>query len=295
MCDRLGASDLRGWQRAKSLLMSIDTASNVHTTPGSFFLNLKTISFGIWDDGRWSVYRDKEKFGSGRRHYLWDDGEFLVREGESWDQYRADYDGQERALRSSYPIIYLQVVLARLLSMVASAQVRICHHVGDPSKKGTDLLTLRIIHTKDENGLLPMIPPLLGPTRVYIPVVPLNGDFLLESKMTKSLDRIIQDYGCWMEGIALKVGPSLGGKGTAECEEGPERISLVLCLVPVKLGDEEQLQVAQRIRTALEDYQKAEAKNQEYAKACLGKITILVGDEVPACPCCGMTSVVAYR
>jgi hypothetical protein len=62
-----------------------------------------------------------------------------------------------------------------------------------------------------------------------------------------------------------------------------------ICIIPETEGDVGQLQLARQVKDALDDFEKFSLKRSEgRSKGYLGKFTILVGDEVPACPCCGL-------
>lgn len=64
------------------------------------------------------------------------------------------------------------------------------------------------------------------------------------------------------------------------------RKDLEICLVPEVDGDERQLKMAREVRDALELYERT--SQQKYGtKGYLGKLKIVVGDDIPACACCG--------
>jgi len=51
-------------------------------------------------------------------------------------------------------------------------------------------------------------------------------------------------------------------------------------------GDSEELQIARDVRDALATYEEASQK-RDGTQGYLGRLKIFVGDDVPACPCCG--------
>jgi hypothetical protein len=62
--DRLGRMDLDGWELAEKVVSRFGSV----TDSGShiLFTDLKNISFGVWDDGRWTVYEEREAQCRGR-------------------------------------------------------------------------------------------------------------------------------------------------------------------------------------------------------------------------------------
>jgi hypothetical protein len=289
MVDRLGKSDLESWKLANVLSKSITAGSDTRPLPAILFKNLKALSFGIWDDGRWLVYKDREEVY--RRFDLKDirvfENGWLVRKrrDQSWGQYKAGRDDQGRQLKDVFPVNHLRLVLARILSVGPIPQA-ICHHIGagvnDPYDEVFQLRikppTLRIVHAK--NGVQLKLPFLDGPTRVYIPIDTSNGSFF-ESNVAWSMKNLRYEFRHCLQSTAPQVRDS--SKRATKRAERLERSILELCLVPVKSGDKEQLQKAQLIKAALE------GDHGNKAKTFIEKVRFLIGDEVPACPCCGMT------
>ena len=68
----------------------------------------------------------------------------------------------------------------------------------------------------------------------------------------------------------------------------PSRIppSLEICIAPETPGDEGQLQLALDIQEALRTYEEA-SQAKDGTNGYQGTIKIIVGDDIPACPCCG--------
>ena len=65
--------------------------------------------------------------------------------------------------------------------------------------------------------------------------------------------------------------------------------SLELCLVS-RDGDYLLLDLAVKVKHALEKYREDMLRRQENDRIRQGVVRILVGEEIPVCPCCGTTS-----
>ena len=74
--------------------------------------------------------------------------------------------------------------------------------------------------------------------------------------------------------------------GSGKRESALKNVNLEICLVPHKEGNAEQLQLAMDIKNALDKFHKA-AKKVDGTDGHLGVLKILVGDDIPPCPCCG--------
>jgi hypothetical protein len=71
-------------------------------------------------------------------------------------------------------------------------------------------------------------------------------------------------------------------------QQGPSRIppSLEICISPETPGDERQLQLALDIQEALRTYEEA-SQAKDGTNGYQGTIKIIVGEDIPPCPCCG--------
>jgi hypothetical protein len=61
-----------------------------------------------------------------------------------------------------------------------------------------------------------------------------------------------------------------------------------ICLVTSPDAPEDELQLARDVKSAVDDYHDTAAESEDMVKGYRGEIKIFTGDEVPACPCCGM-------
>ena len=75
----------------------------------------------------------------------------------------------------------------------------------------------------------------------------------------------------------IKVSSSLA-KDTIECLE--------ICIIPEIDGDEEHVRLAQEIGEAIERFQES-AEGLKRMKGLSYTFKCFVGDDIPACPCCG--------
>ena len=76
--------------------------------------------------------------------------------------------------------------------------------------------------------------------------------------------------------------------GSVKRESALQKVDLEICLVPHKGGDTgHHLQLAMDIKEALDNFHKA-AKEVDGTDGHWGVLKILVGDDIPACPCCGL-------
>ena len=139
--DRLGMADLEGWLLATQILRATPAAR-------AMFDQLEAVSFGNWDDGRWS-------------HYLKKAGRYVP---EIHDE-------------DEIPSRYLDRVLAHFVLRVQTAKsLHVCSH----TQLSIDLLLdwrpgrnttacgLQVIHARSYS--FHAIPP--GPTRVYVSPYP---------------------------------------------------------------------------------------------------------------------------
>lgn len=65
-----------------------------------------------------------------------------------------------------------------------------------------------------------------------------------------------------------------------------QKVNLEICLSPEVEGDSGQLELARDIKEALEKYEKA-SQEADGNRGHMGKLKIIVGDDIPPCPCCG--------
>lgn len=62
--------------------------------------------------------------------------------------------------------------------------------------------------------------------------------------------------------------------------------SVEICLVS-KDGDDQGLHLAVKVKAALEEFHEEVVKRKGKERLWKGKVKILVGDDIPVCPCCG--------
>jgi hypothetical protein len=152
---------------------------------------------------------------------------------------------------------------------------------------------LSIIHQK---RLEPMHSYPLGPTRIYTTTKyldKLGGHRYLEllvlllcfDRQNKPFFRSRTPFR--ETEVASGSAPSWSSiHGSGRREAALQKVNLEICLVPYKEGDAGHLQLAMDIKDALDKFHKA-AKEMDGTDGHWGVLKILVGDDIPPCPCCG--------
>lgn len=74
--------------------------------------------------------------------------------------------------------------------------------------------------------------------------------------------------------------------GSGKRESALQKVYLEICLMPHNAGDARELQLAVDIKKALDQFHNAFEK-VDGTDGHWGGLKILVGDDIPACPCCG--------
>jgi hypothetical protein len=127
----------------------------------------------------------------------------------------------------------------------------------------------------------------LGPTRIYTTTKHLDNTDLLV--LSLCFDRQKKPFFQSRTPIrnsdsATDSAPSWASFfGSGRRESALQKVNLEICLVPYKEG---HVQLASDIKDALDKFHKA-AKKVDGTDGHWGVLKILVGDDVPPCPCCG--------
>jgi len=227
----------------------------LRATPSArtMFNRLETLSFGTWDDGRWQYYGGRQSPSSHQDNNV-------------------------------DPLEYLERMLADFIRRVRTASsIQVCSNTQSQIDLRLDrgpctrTITsgLRVTHGSRSDTLYTTD---IGPTRIYVRPTP-----------RRTLDSNFHDAALarWLYQNMYYIG-SLNDR-----EATPDTI-LELCLT-TSLDEEiystssceNELELARRTKEALELYCQDLVDREEWAKRALGKIRIYVGDEIPACPCCG--------
>lgn len=269
--DRLGKADFAGWILARSLLDEINSQSLQASRPS--LRNIKSFSIGAWQDPRWALYADRL------------------------------YDGLVD------PIVYYREILVDLLRLMQSSKpVAVCTgtwaNVGNLWKDHEPHISafpsLRVFHPKrDQEDFKYTWLHHPGPSRVFLYSYQWNtgvrhNDNHFKPSTDDSHD-VFEVYRKYMQYVFDKSVKSQTEDGHCIINNAIlDDMSLEICIVPeiFDVGDVPNipylLDVAKRLKTAVEQYHEKLTEKEEYAKICLGKIKVHTAEALPACPCCGL-------
>jgi hypothetical protein len=267
--DILGTQDLKSWFTARNIVCDLKSKKphsgfeRLHEA----FSQLKSMSFGTWDTGRWN-------------HYQHEVFEFLSSvddassEGNSEHGLRIhDVKSTEAEInrdRKACPQVAINAVLHSIF--FGTRSLITCH----------DALALIVPSFMDgnEDGFMvvhksPISHRHYQKTRIYTTTTELRT-CLSDAMKGYGGDLLV---GCLYFSYNSQMKPEF-------CLTTPPlhhvlRFDLEICLMPETEGDEGQLKLARDVRNALETFKKA-SKEQDRPR-----MKILVGDDIPACPCCG--------
>lgn len=258
--DALGRSDLDGMQEANRLLDDYKTRNK---DADWIFRNLESVSFGVWTGKRWGGYYASEPTPY-RTH-----GSLPINDPDT----RSVLDEATRSW-SVFRNIDMCVTLGQGIFSVF------------PPVADSDILSqsgMRVIH----NGTFSTLRYIYnypGPTRIY-----LGTDWLEAYRNSLSVRsdsrEPFRSYGWAMYLSAPRRNWS------DERIAAFKRSSMVLCIVPRGFGDRKaQDSLSREVKEALELFHQEACKTKGDARLWKDRIKILVGEEVPACPCCGSKS-----
>jgi hypothetical protein len=260
MVDRLGKSDLESWKLANVLSKSITAGSDTRPLPAILFKNLKALSFDIWDDGRWETYLRPSRDGRGP-HYGTGRGGYL--------------DSQIKDVLKS---------TATLQHIVRANHT--CGRLPNGPYSKTPLLVVQTgitnIHASRIEDLR-LSRPYPAHVRVYINIAifePYQGALDITMNMVQSAMDPYSSYD-----RLLYYAPAWTKENCSEELFDALDIIVELCIVTEE-GDTEQHELAMKVKGAYERYVDHTAKSK--GPPCGGELRILVGDQVPVCPCCGV-------
>jgi hypothetical protein len=254
--DVLGRMDLDGWKNAHTIAQR---ARKVHGESFPIFQNVEHLTLGSWDDGRWSTYYADFRRGLNGLAVLPDN----------------ELPTIVAQLESSLSILISRVTCRRLeeglYSMNHSCAIR-----------NTDLDRgpgMTIIHATSMDDKLNR--SYEGLTRIYIDIA-----FFVRYKdnLSHMSARNLEPFRSY--GWLLHRMSSYRMTDTEPASTVP---SLELCLVS-RNGDRRRLDLALEVKEALDKYRKDVLDQKAKDKIRHGEVRVLVGDEVPVCPCCGMAS-----
>lgn len=281
--DRLGQMDLDGWILADRVSRLAKLNRWHHAI---LFKHMKSIAFGAWDDGRWRQYR------RGQLESPWDtESELedlsihpsLKSTTKSKSVKNGGVSTQEPCVS---PIWTIRTIVERIFHRARLEDIR--GH-GRNSVDNLDRIEGRVIsHEASLDDYYHY--PGQKSMRVYT--------------TTKAFGDVIRGYSESLGGLALvynvqdnfvlNIRPVDDSDNSDDLRSPigrykPMTPDLEFCITSEIAGDKQQLQFARGIKEALENFRQRDESTKEYAEEFLGKFKILVGDEVPPCPCCGST------
>jgi hypothetical protein len=312
--DGLGTMDLLSWIMASQLVRSISLRD--------VFRQLQSVSFGTWDTGRWESYRDEED-----RQFSLDgsDDSNSDSDGDDNNQLKVAYHTQSKWVKyrlgkHACPDLAINRILKKVFIGPQNADT--CWNARAlvqldfrPGKKET-LMVVHHAHLSE----IEEVPNQASKTRLYVSA---NGlieptmDILIFGSLCLAYDSSMNpvfsletysdsdshsasssdsdsDSGSDSADPVISTIQS-GQQPQADQRRGAtphdplselRGMNLELCLVPSVEGNEAELKLAMDVRDAWERFEKA-LKKKDGREGYLGRLKIYVGDESPACPCCG--------
>jgi hypothetical protein len=282
--DVLGTRDLSSWIMAKNLIdrlksqeppQSASLCARLKSIESRFsgsgglyeaFSQLKSVSFGTWDTGRWNLYH-QDAFDE----YV----DFITHVPDDSDSARIfiDVKSLESDIgrkRKACPQIAMNAVLHSIFFGVRSLNT--CH----------DALALiePDFMSRREDGFM-----VVHNARINHRHYRSARLYTTTSELQASFDHAMEGYGYDLLMGSLYFGYNSQMKPEFRLTTPPihhrAQFDLEICLLPEIEGDEGQLKLARDIRNALERFQKT-------PEGKIGaRMKIFVGDDIPACPCCG--------
>ena len=316
--DGLGTMDLLSWIMASQLVRSINLRG--------VFRRLESVSFGTWDTGRWEAYRqdedlqmsldgsdDSDSDSDGN-----DDSQLKVasRAHSKWVKYRLG--------KHACPDLAINRILTKIFTGPQNANT--CWNARAliqldfrPGKKET----LMVVHNAELDDI-DEVPYHANKTRIYVSADGLldpNLDIMIFGSLCLAYDYDIKpvfrletysdsdsdstsdsnsdsdsDSGSGSDSSGPVVSTTQSGQqlqadqrrqATPHDPHSELRgMNLELCLVPSNRGGVMELQLARDVRDAWEKFERA-LQNKGGREGYTGRLKIYIGDECPACPCCG--------
>jgi hypothetical protein len=286
------------------------------------FRRLESVSFGTWDTGRWESYRkdedrqisldgsddsDSESDGDDNNHL-----KVPSHTHSQWVKYRLG--------RHACPDLAINRILGKIFTGPQNADT--CWNARSmiqldfrPGTKDT----LMVVHHSQLNEI-EEVPYHANKTRIYV-----SADGLREPTMDVMIfGSLCLAYDYDLKPVfRLETYPDSDSDSTSDSDSdsdsgsdssdpviptnqsGPQLqtgqrrqaaphdphselkgMNLELCLVPSVEGNEMELQLARDVRDAWEKFER-DLQNKGGREEFTGRLKIYVGDESPACPCCG--------
>lgn len=251
--DTLGRVDLDGWETSKIITRR---ARKVHGESFQLLPQAENLVLGAWDDERWTTYIVP---------YLASLSESAVLPDNEIGSLLAQYEPCLEIFQSTN-------VCRRLRHGLYSHRPP----NGGRNPAGCSL-GISIVHAAKIKDIR-LYSPYAGLTRLYIDIGLLK---LHESDLDNRTERVepFKSYD-W----ALYP---LDRNRLSEAEMAKGNASLEICLVS-RAGDEAGRALAMKVKKALEEFHEEVVERKGKDRLWKGTVTILLGDQISRCPCCGM-------
>ena len=284
--DALGTRDLSSWIMAKTLIDRLksqepeDSASWRHRlkrlesqysgagTLHEAFSQLKFVSFGTWDTGRWKLYNQEvfDEYMDNLRDASDDSDSAHRSSNHDVKSLEADINRKRKAC----PQIAMNAVLRSIF--FGTRSLTTCHDA--------DALIEPDFMSRRDDGFMVVHNARISPrhyrkTRIYITTIE------LQACLIDATEGFVRDL--LMGSLYFRYNTQMRPEFrlTSPPLHHVIQFDLEICLLPENEGNQGQLNLGKDVRDALEKYQKAsKGKDGERMK-------ILVGDDIPPCPCCG--------
>jgi len=292
--DQLGLMDLQGWTLAKLIIGKTILGQRSRNTlnTNNFLPKLQTLTFGSWDDGRWQIYETQAPYG--RDYDNLDELTIFGSSGgiESQEQRRFGRGPGTAVVRTNVGVLlgqpmficpsrYLENILRDVLRGNNSLKTACYDTSAQIDIETDDDSVMNIVHNA-RIGDISFAIERPRPTRVYVPTSILERP---RGPMRYLPDQIL-DFGNVLFNYNSQMKPVF--RPSRQTRAQP--FNLEVCLIPEIPGNAGQLYMAKEFRDALEAYMEAPQEATQEGdgdSGHMGTLKILVGDDIPPCPCCG--------
>lgn len=257
--DVLARADLNGWENTKR---TIKRARKIHGESLLVLEHLEYLVLGPWDDERWKFYLLPFMVSTqpGRVQAVLPENEI--------DSLLAQYEPCLDILSSRHTCRTVKYGLYSVSPPNAGMKSAAIHGRG-----------LAIVHAASFKDMR-LYTPYAGPARLYIDV----GLFkMCELDLSNKTERVepFKSYD-W----ALYP---LDRSRLSKEQMAVGNIGVEFCLVS-KHGDQAGFDLAVKVKDALEEFHEEVVKRKGKDRLWKGTVKVLIGDDIPVCPCCGTTA-----
>lgn len=301
--DELGQRDLDAWIRADDLINHLIPRSR----DNKIFEGLQSLAFGGWDHGRWETYLS-QAWADIRPSYSWR----LHSDDSSAENSESEAQGN-RSMRLSVMTKEVEVTRKPALNVYPSGLILwVLKRILDGNERKNLCYNTRSLNFLDfgskftalhKAGLGQSMSQISDRTRFYTTIkdlqIALSRPNSMDSLWSVRLGPLSLHLDSQRQPVfrAVSVDPALSsatdhvnGFGS-DFESDMYNAYLAkkvwkICLLPEIEGDEGELKLARDVRDALTKYEEA-SQTKDKTNGYLGKFEILVGDDIPACACCG--------